>query len=279
MAKSNRSVEMIRGKEPMLRQIVCEARYFDGQLYLDHRGRLLRKLVREMPGWVVAPEPTPQSTTLYNMVTGTQLAFGRESASLSLDRSSVDDLIDTGEATDFVHQVDAVLALVLDELEVTAFRRIGYREYYHFSFNTREESERWLQELALVTISPALFAAFQGVREALGVAIVVQSKECRYRIGLNGIERPAQILVGETVLTVRASAAAPQQRELLAQVVGQNRRRPIQSPFVAVLDVDAYLLDPVETSVAAFARQQSGALLPLFRKALVAESSGKRKGP
>jgi hypothetical protein len=277
MAKAFRTVELIRGKEPMLRQLVSEARYSDGQLYLDHCGRLLRKLLRDMPEWVVAPEPTPQGTTLHNLLTGTQLGFGREAASLSLDRSSTDEVIGAEEVTEFVRQVEAVLGLVLDELEVTSLGRMGYREYHHFSFDTKEDSERWLEELGLVSVSAGLFEAFKGAPEALGVAIVLQGETCRYRIGLNGVERPAQVPVGDTVLNVRASAAPQRQRQVLLQALREKRQRQVSSAFAAVLDVDAYLLEPADANLARFAREQSEAILPLFRKALSAEPPKKRK--
>jgi hypothetical protein len=276
MAKAFRTVEMIRGKEAMLRHIICEARYSDGQLYLDHCGRLLRRLVGEMPEWVIAPEPTPQGTTLHNLITGTQLGFGRESASLSLDRSSTDEVIDAEEVTEFLRQVDTVLGMVLDELEVTAFRRIGYREYHHFSFDTKEDSERWIQELGLVAVSEGLFKAFKAKSEALGVAIVMESENCRHRIGLNGIERSVQVPVGDTILAVRASATHERQRQALLQALKQKRQRQISSTFAVILDMDAYLLDPVDPDLANFAREQSMGMLSLFKNAVATESP-KRK--
>ena len=48
-----------------------------------------------------------------------QIGFGRESISLSLDRSTTDEVIEIDEVTEFVRQVDAVLGMVLDELEIT----------------------------------------------------------------------------------------------------------------------------------------------------------------
>ena len=277
MAKAFRTVEMIRGKEVMLRHIVCEIRYSDGQLYLDHCGRVLRKLAREMPEWVVAPEPTSLNTTLHNLLTGTQLGFGRESASLTLNRSTTDEVIDAEQVTEFERQVDAVLGMVLDELEITDFRRIGYREYHYFSFDTKEESESWVQGLGLVTVSGSLLEAFQATTEALGVAIVLLGENCRYRIGLNAVERPALIPVGDAVLNVRPSAAHDRQRQVLMQVLAQKRQRQINSAFAVVLDLDAWLLDPVDPDLPGFVKEQAEAMLPLFKKALPAEPSKKRK--
>jgi hypothetical protein len=267
MAKGFQTVERIRGQEAMLRQIICEARYSDGQLYLDHCGRLLKNLFREMPEWVIAPEPTAKGTTLHNLTVGTQLGFGMESASLSLDLSSTDQVIDQEGVAEFLSQVGGVLGAVLDELEVSEFRRIGYREYYHFAFESMEESEAWLQSLGLVTVSSGLCQAFQAKPEALGVAVVLQGEACRYRIGLNGVERSAQVPVGDAVLNVRASATSERQRQVLLQALKQKRQRQIASAYAVVLDVDAYLLAPEEPDLAAFAREQSQAILATFKKA------------
>lgn len=277
MTKAYRTVEMIRGREPMLRRMVCEVRYADGQLYLDHCGRLLKRLVREMPEWVIAPAPTPQGTTLHNLVAGTELGFSLESASLALDHSSTDEIIEAEEAVEFVSQVEGVLGMVLDELEVTEFKRLGYREYHHFSFDTKEESEKWLQDLGLVTVSPRLYEAFGATPEALGVAVVMEGEVCRYRIGVNGIERAAQIPVGDTVLTVRPSAAHERQRQKLIQALKRKRQRQISSAFAVVLDVDAYLVNQAEADLPTFVREQSQAVLPLLKKALQVEPPPKNR--
>jgi hypothetical protein len=277
MDKGFRIVEKIRGKEPMLRHVICEARYSDGQLYLDHCGRLLKKLLREMPDWVLTPEPTTRGTNLHNLLTGTRLVFALESASLSLDRSSTDEVIDAEEVTEFIRQLEDVVGLVLDELEVTEFTRVGYREYHHFAFDSKEEAEKWLQELGLVTVSAGLYEVFKATPEAIGVAIVLQGENCRYRIGLNGVERPAQIPAGDTILSVRASATHERQRQALLKALKQERQRQINSAFAVVLDVDAYLLNPAEPGVSAFAREQSEAILPLFKKALATQQPKKGK--
>jgi hypothetical protein len=74
MSKSFTTVNLLHGKEPILRHMTCEVRY-EGYLYLDHCGRLLKKLVGDGSEWIVAPNPTVQGTTAFNIVTGTSLVF------------------------------------------------------------------------------------------------------------------------------------------------------------------------------------------------------------
>src|SRR5262245_4350102 len=119
MAKAFSTFTLIRGREPLLRQVACEVRYHDGQLYLDRCGRLLKVLLGKAPEWAAAPGPTPQGTSAYNLRTGAQLGFSMASASLALDKTATDEVIDQAEVDEFLRQVDTAFALVLDELEVT----------------------------------------------------------------------------------------------------------------------------------------------------------------
>jgi hypothetical protein len=93
MSKPFTTLTLLKGKEPLLRHVTCEVRYDNGYLYLDHCGRLLKKLVGDQAEWVVAPNPTPQGTTVLNMLAGTTLGFNFRSASLTLDRTVDDEII------------------------------------------------------------------------------------------------------------------------------------------------------------------------------------------
>src|SRR5262249_10547495 len=150
----------LHGKEPLLRHMTCEVRYDDGYLYLDHCGRLLKKLVGDGTEWIVTPNPTAQRTTVFNLLDGTALGFNFQSASLTLDRTAADEVITAEEADVFVKQTGDMLEKIIDELEVTEFTRVGYREQYYFSFESKEESEKWIGELGLFSASENLLAAF-----------------------------------------------------------------------------------------------------------------------
>jgi hypothetical protein len=268
MAKPFSTHTLVRGKEPMLRRMLCEVRYQDGQLYLDRCGRLLKQLLGQAPEWVVAPNPTPQGTAVYNLRTATQLGVSMNSTSLTLDKTTTNEVIDPAEAEEFLAQIGSVLGLVLDELEVSDFTRIGFREQYYFSFEDKEESEKWLQDLGLVVVAPSLSQAFAASPDALGVSLVLQGQDCRYRIALNGIERNAQIPVGETVLAVRASTVPRGQRKVLLEAMKKQRQRQINSAFAVEVDIDAFQLEPVEPDLNGFAREHAQTNLQQFREAL-----------
>lgn len=277
MAKAIPSPIIIRGKEAFLRQLVCEVRYQDGYLYLDHCGQLLKRLVGENPEWVVAPEPTAQRTSLVNLRTGGQLHFNSGAASLALDKTASDEAIDAQEVNDFIDLIDPALGLVFDELEVTSCTRVGCRAQHYFSFDSREEAGKWIMDLGLFTVHQGLFEAFKATLESMGGAMVLQGEDCHYRVAINGIERSAQIPVGEAVLTVRASTAPRNQRKILLESLKKKRQRQINSAFAVVVDIDAYLDEPSEANAAEFVREHAEQDLKRFRDALPREQARKAK--
>ncbi len=277
MAKPFSIYTLIRGKEPLLRQMACEFRYHDGQLYLDRSGRLLKQLVADSPDWIIAPDPTAQGTSLYNIRIGTRLAFSLSSTSLVLDKSSSDEVIAEDEVASFLDQVDSTFGLIVDELEITEFLRIGYREQFHFPFEKKEDSEKWLGDLGLFTVAPSLYGAFSSTPEALSFALLLQGEECRYRIALTGMERSAQIPIGEATLAVRSSTVHENQRKVLMETLRKERQRQINSAFAVVLDIDAFLLEPREPDMRRFVEEHAGSNLKLFRESLPKEPPKKGK--
>lgn len=261
----------------MLRRMVCEVRYQDGQLYLDHCGRLLKKLLKDSPEWVVTPDPTPQGTAVFNIVVGTQLGFSLNAASLNFDKTVGDEVIKQDGVELFCKQVRSVLEMTLDEIEVSEITRVGYREQYYFSFDSKEESENWIQGLGLFTVVPGFMESFKSQMEACGVSLVLQGQDCQYRVAVNGIERHAQIPVGDVSINIHASKVSKGQEKALREALKQQRQRQINSAFAVALDIDAYLLDPVEPDIADFVKERNSTNLDLFRNGLPKEPGKKGK--
>lgn len=276
MTKSFTTHTKLNGSEPLLRNMVCEVRYQDGYLYLDHCGRLLKKLVGDGSEWIAGTDPTPQGATAFNILAGTQLRVNQKAAALSLDKSSTDEVIDTDEVACFIKQVADVLEMAFDELEATEISRLGYREMHYFSFDSKEESEKWLQDLGLFSVSSCLLDSFQARQEALGISLVVQGKDCQYRIAMNGLERAAQIPVGDSSVNIRTTAASAKQKKALLEAMKRQRQRQINSAFSVVLDIDAFLLHPAECDLASFVQERTATNLQMFRDA-VAKANKKGK--
>src|SRR5260370_25039422 len=108
MAKAFSTVKLLKGKEPFLRRMVCEVRFHDGQLYLDHSGRLLKNLGQD-PSWIVSPEVSPQGTAGFHLMERVQLSFSMVAASLDMDRGNTEELIDGAEAARLIHRAEKTL--------------------------------------------------------------------------------------------------------------------------------------------------------------------------
>jgi hypothetical protein len=276
MAKGYSTVKLLKGKEPFLRRMVAEVRFHDGQLYLDHTGRLLKKLVQD-PAWVISPDPTPQGTTVFHMVESLRLSFSMHSASLDLDWSNSDEVIDAEKADRYITTAEETLGFISDQLEVTEYERLGFRQWYYFSFDSKEETEHWLRDLRLFSFSGDLAASFEATSEAMGVSIIMQGQECHYRIALNGIERSAQLPMGDTSLNVRATAVSQKQKTVLLEALKQRRQKQINSAFAALLDIDTYRNEPKELDLGKFLKDSLEGNLERFRQALPNEDGKKRK--
>ena len=277
MAKGFTTVHLIKGKEPLLRQMVCEVRFRDGHLYLDHCGRLLKKLIHSAPEWVVAAEPNPKGTVLFNLAEGISLSFSMNGASLDLDKSGTDELIEPSEAQQFAQMADETLGVVFDEFEVKEWSRFGFRELYYFPCDSRADTESWLSELKILSVSPTLADSFGGNLDATGYSLVIEGEDCSYRIALNGVERPAQVPVGDATLTVRSSGLPEQQKTALNKALKKQRQQQINAAFAAVLDIDAYRNDPTELDVADFIKECISSNLERFRNAIPAANGKKGK--
>jgi hypothetical protein len=276
MAKAFSTVKLLKGKEPFLRRMVCEVRFQDGQLYLDHTGRLLKKLVQD-EAWVVSPQPTTAGTAVFHLVKGLQLSFSMSSASLDLDRGSAGDVIDPEEAAEFITSAEETLGFVVDQLEATRFERLGFRQWYNFSFESKEETELWLRDLGLFSVSPSLLGSFEATPEAMGVSFVMRGQECDYRIALNGVERAAQLPMGDTSLNIRASAVSEKSKKALLEAMKQKRQRQINSSFAVELDLDAYRKEPQDLEIAHFLGECVRSNLERFRDSLAKEDGKKGK--
>ena len=83
----------------------------------------------------------------------------------------------------------------------------------------------------------------------------MEGEENSYRIALNGVERPAQVPIGDATLTVRSSGLHQKVDAALKKAIKKQRQKQINPAFAAVLDIDAYRNDPAELDVANFIQE------------------------
>jgi hypothetical protein len=261
-----RGVRLISGKEPLLRQLIFEVRYRGGFTYLDKCGRILNLISRDYPEWVIGNEITPQSAPLYSMVNGCRFNFSATRFDFNLDKTVGDPITD--EVQQFIDQVGTLSQVIINELALKDFIRMGVRGFYFFPCDSKDESEKWLRDLAIYTVSPRVTSAFGDQIEGGSFGVVVSGSECRYRIAANGVEISAQMNVGTEILSVRASTLKEDRLKHLVKQREVERQLRINPGFAAVIDIDAFHEDPPSIDPRDFARRNLDTFLDKLRRAL-----------
>jgi hypothetical protein len=145
---------------------------------------------------------------------------------------------------EFAQQVEDLTQLVISELDLAEFSRIGCRVWYLFECKDTVEAEEWLGNLGLYKVSPSLSSGFGGKTQAAGLAVVIESTERKFRVAFNSIERSIPLNLGEGILNIPAHSLPTKQREHLAEQIKQKRRLGHNPPFAAMIDIDAYEDEP-----------------------------------
>ena len=138
-----------------------------------------------------------------NLANSCVFHFNARKLDVSLERPLGDDPLGDAEVDEFSAQVDHLTAVVIDQLGLEEFSRIGFRAWWLFPCDSRDEAEQWLQGLGCYRISPSLENAFSGKVDAVNVAVVIAGVDRKFRIAFNGVERQAQLDIGRGVLNVR----------------------------------------------------------------------------
>lgn len=259
----------IRGKEPVLKTVLCAVEYDGGELYFDRMGRLARQLHAAGRGWFREPTVVANQTQLMNPADSLILSVSPSGAAVTLSTDRQPKGVGAEEITRFADQAAFALGVVTDELELPSFQRVGYREQYWFASASLEESEEWIRSLGLVRVEDSVFATF-GRFYALSWAVVVAGEECRYRLELRGMERQASIPLGPAEVGIKHSRAKHLNRAELLQLLAAKRHRQLEPEYAAVLDIDAHLWDDTDPDFGLkdFVLRRAGENLNLFRQCL-----------
>jgi hypothetical protein len=232
----------IHGKPSNLYKLVFELRYRYGYTYLDRCGKTINAIMRESPEWVLKGEQAnPQGAALVSLANQCSFNFSSLKMDFSIEQAATAE-VTRPEVEQFSTQVDRLTAIVIDQLGLREFTRIGLRAWYLFPGPSKEDSERWLQNLGIISVSDSLTSAFEGQIEAVGISLVLGGADRKYRIGLNGVEKSAMVDLGSELLALKTSTL-PQDRDRLARA--QTRRLYSPPSFGVMIDIDSYQEDPI----------------------------------
>jgi hypothetical protein len=269
-----KGVRLIKGKEPFRKLVVCAVEYDASPLYHDRRGRIVAELGKLRSGWMVSSAIFEKQTTVLNPESETALGFSNNSIHIQINREDTTAEVEQNQIEPFSQQVSAIVPLLVDELEIGTFVRVGYLERFHFSCDSVEESENWIKKLGLVTVSSKLDAAFHSEVMSISGTITLRSEECRYGITIRSLERLGTIPVGGTgEITIRESRAKHLQREDLLRYLKAKRDGKKNPAYSVSIDVDAYLMDEMDADfrLADFVTNNSSKNLAALHQAIVGE--------
>ncbi len=235
----------IKKKESILQRLVFELRYRYGYSYLDVCGRTINVIQKDFPEWIVRnDQPNPQNAPFVSISNTCAFNFSSHKLDFSLEKPMGKGGLQEKEISEFINQVEALCDIVIDLLGLKIFTRMGFRSWYIFACENKEDAENWLINLGLHYVSPELIKAFEGKLESLGMSMVINGIDRYYRLSLTGVERTAQIDLGQGILNINAHSLHKDQRKFLLDKE-KVKRRILQNPeFAAMIDIDSYIEDP-----------------------------------
>lgn len=238
--------QAIRGKIPVLIKVVFELRYRQGYTYLDRCGRTINLIQEYHPDWLLlASQPNPQMAPLINVETGAKFSFSSLKLDLGLERPSRDGELDEEKIRHLAQDADELTSIVIDQLGLAEFTRLGCRIWHLFPADTREQARQFLADLRIFEVQPTLLSAFAGEQEEASAVIVLSGQDRKFRFATEVTERTMEVDVGDAVVNLPIQSLPSEQRKkaLLEQQKSASRKRKYP-PFAAMIDIDAYREDP-----------------------------------
>ena len=264
-----RGVRLLKGKEPIFQKIVFELRYRQGFSYLDKCGRMINAITENHPEWTLDPgKPNPQNAALISLSNSCVLHVGTRKLDLSLEIPAGGDTLEDDGLDEYADQVENTTAIIIDQLGLNEYDRIGCRVWYIFPCETQEESESWLNSLGCYSVSNNLVSAFGDSVEAAGLSVIVNGEDRDYRIAFNGVQRAAELDLGDAVLNVRPRDLDKKQQELLKHQEKTKARMRRAPSFPAMIDIDAYVEEPQSPEPKHFVTSTHGDILDRLRSAI-----------
>lgn len=258
---------MMRGKPPILHRLVFELRYLYGFTFLDRCGKTMNAIMREAPEWLPRDQLSPQNSPLISVKNNCAFNFSSMKMDFGLEQP-VEAEIEPTDVSHFIEQVDLVSRIVIDQLGLKEFSRIGIRAWYLFRCQDKEESERWLKQLELFTISDRLNRAFGGEVESAGVSVIILGDDRKFRIALNGVEKGGQIDRGSEVVLINTRALSKNQDKVFKEQLRRKGSLRAMPTSAALVDIDAFQEDPISIDPRDFVQTSLDQFLTRFRSAL-----------
>lgn len=256
-------------KAPIVQQVVFELRYLYGYSCFDRCGRVVNAILRNWPEWILAnTDASPQNVPLVNTNNECRFNFSTRKLDFGMQQGVGEISLSVEDLDEFAKQVEDLSQLVVTELDLTEFTRIGFRTWYLFECKNTAEAEKWLRALGLYQVSPNLESGFGGRIEATSMAVVIEAADRRFRVAFNSIERSIPLNLGDGLLNIPAHSLPRHQKEHLVEQIKLKKKLAHNPPFAAMIDIDAYQDDPRVVDPGDFVRSNLKEGLSLLSKSV-----------
>jgi hypothetical protein len=131
---------IFKGRSSICHKLVYEVRYNYGFTYLDRCGITVNKVMKNDPEWILSDaSPNPQNAPLISLKNGTRFNFSSLKYDFALDQQVGANKDLKGDISDFIEQTSFISTIVHEMLDLTDFKRVGFRIWYLFSSNSKED--------------------------------------------------------------------------------------------------------------------------------------------
>lgn len=243
----------VAGQEALLHKLVFELRYIHGWNYLDHCGATINRIQSEQPEWLMQDANiSPQGAPLISASNGAVFSFSVSRVILSLERASGAAALDSDDVDAFASQAEFLSSLVIDQLGLREFTRIGFRVWHLFGFSDKESSEKWLQSLGCYSVGDRLAAAFSSAPHSTSFIAVFEGEERMFRASFNGVEIQERVPIDKSALQIKPRALHKGQKAHLRKQMKVKKLLEQNPQFAAMIDIDSYLDEPENFDVCDF---------------------------
>jgi hypothetical protein len=228
-------------KTEVVHRFVFELRYDLGQVFWDRAGRIARAIMAGFEGWDFDAIDINRCQ-LSNHLTHLLMNFGPEKLDLSQTQSiDVPKLIGIGE---FGKSAEVLAAIVVNALELDSYPRIGFRCWFLFPTNNREESHACLQKLKVFRLDASVLQSLGKVSEN-SHRLVVDRGAHSVRVAIAPFEQQVN-LPASVIRAAKQKARNQSAGQRKAQIDKLKAQKMVSSfPQVGVLlDMDAHIEDP-----------------------------------
>lgn len=237
-------------KTEVIHRYVYELRFDFGQVYWDRAGRIAKEILSQREEWDFDRIDINHCQLAHRDL---NLAFNFGHARLDLSQTqsaNVETLLSVGE---FGALADTITTVVVENLELEFFPRIGFRVWRLYPSADREQSHELVRNLKLFKLESELADAIGEVSE-VSHRLVSDRQKHMVRIAVAAFEqqielppsliRAAKMKPYKQTTEPQRSSGIDRRRRILIDRLKAEKKIAHYPQFGVLLDLDAYIEDP-----------------------------------